>query len=96
MFSELTPLLKSTLIGGHTLLAVGGLLAFARVWHGPTTADRVVGFDIFAALVLGHCVLLGASTGHTAYLDVALAIAVVTFIATVAIARYLEKGALRG
>jgi len=94
VFSDLSPLMQWTLIGGHILLAIAGLLSFGRIWRGPTTADRVVAFDVFAALILGHCVLLGAATGHAAFFDVALAIALVTFLATVAIARYLEKGAL--
>lgn len=96
MYSDVSVLSLAALWIGHSLLAVSGLLSLIRVWIGPTTADRVVALDVFAVLVLGHCVLLAAGTGNVAFFDVALVIAIIAFIATVAIARYLEKGALRG
>ena len=53
--------------------------------------DRIVALDLFASITMAQFVLLVFSSGFTAYLDIASAIAIISFIATIAFARYLEK-----
>ncbi|MDI3539309.1 MAG: multicomponent Na+:H+ antiporter subunit [Methanolobus sp.] len=63
-----------------------------RIAFGPTIADRVVGLD---ALTLVIVVILGAYSyvqESSFFLDAALVMAIIGFIGTIAIARYLEEG----
>jgi len=63
-----------------------------RIVVGPTIADRVVGLD---ALTLVIVVILGAYSyvqESPFFLDAALVMAIIGFIGTIAIARYLEEG----
>jgi len=71
-----------------------GLAMFLTVWRiavGPTVMDRIAALDLLAALIMGQLVTLVLSSGFASYLDAATAIAVISFIATVALARYLES-----
>ena len=60
-------------------------------------ADRVVAFDLLSACGIAACALAAAITGRVLYLDVALGVAVVAFVGTLAWARAVEKrGGRRG
>jgi len=68
------------------------LLCLLRMLGGPTTADRAVAVDTTATVTTALLVLLAFAFERYVYLDVALVYAVLTFIGSVAIARYLEGG----
>lgn len=67
-------------------------VAIWRVAHGPTVFDRVVGLDLIGGLCLCLLVLFAIRFDQPVLLDSAFAIAVVSFMGTVAFARYLVKG----
>jgi multicomponent Na+:H+ antiporter subunit F len=69
-------------------------LTVFRLLRGPTLADRVVALDMMALLGITFIGLFSISTGEAAYLDVAIALALIGFLATVAFARYIYRGAL--
>ena len=76
-------------------LAIIGLsisLCFLRMLKGPTAPDRAVAVDTIATITTALLVFLGFIFGRYVYLDVALVYAVLTFIGSVTIARFLEKG----
>ena len=73
------------------MLAVAALLAFVRVVRGPTLPDRVVAIDLIGVLIVGLIVVSAAATGERSFLDVAIVIALISFVGTVAYARYVEK-----
>lgn len=75
------------------MLALAALLALLRVVRGPTLPDRVVALDLVGVLVGAMAVVGAASTGSRYYLDVAIVIALISFVGTVAYARYVETGA---
>jgi multicomponent Na+:H+ antiporter subunit F len=84
------PLSTALLIG--KILLVAALFAGAwRLFRGPTIADRVVALDLIAGVVLSFSLLIALESGRALYLTVAFAIAVVSFIGTVAIARHLDR-----
>jgi multicomponent Na+:H+ antiporter subunit F len=72
-------------------LAVAALLALVRVVRGPTLPDRVVAIDLIGVLIVGMIVVSAAATGEQAFLDVAIVIALISFVGTVAYARYVER-----
>jgi multicomponent Na+:H+ antiporter subunit F len=77
-----------------TLVIVVGLLipAFYRVIKGPRVADRLLGVDMITTLLIGSVVLLAVIAGQAILVDVALAVAALSFIATLAIARFVGEG----
>lgn len=66
------------------------VLAAARLILGPTLPDRVVALDLLTMLVVALLALFTLATGVGAYLDVALALALVGFLATIAFARFVD------
>ena len=71
------------------VLAMG--LAGLRILWGPSLADRVVALDLAAAAAVGVLIAGFMRYGHTAFLDIAIGLALVTFVGTVAFASYLER-----
>jgi len=65
------------------------LMAVVRVLRGPTLADRILGLDVATTLGVGLIAVFAMTVGQWLYLDVAIALALVGFVATVAFARYL-------
>lgn len=62
-----------------------------RVLIGPTLADRFVAFDMLTAIAVAFSALTAVSTGRSGFLDVALVLALINFVATVAFALFLER-----
>jgi len=91
MFSEFQTIPAWVALTAHSILGLSMLLAGYRIWKGPSIPDRIVALDLLAALIMGHVALSVAHSRFVSYLDVATAIAVITFLATVAFARYLEN-----
>jgi multicomponent Na+:H+ antiporter subunit F len=72
-------------------LALAAMLAFIRLVRGPTLPDRVIAIDLIGVLTVCLLVVVGASTGEQSFLDVAIVIALISFVGTVAYARYVER-----
>lgn len=73
------------------LLAASLALAFFRLVRGPTLADRVVALDLVTMILVVILTVLSLVAGVGAYLDAAIALALVAFLATVAFARYIDR-----
>jgi len=74
------------------VMSGGVFLCFLRMLKGPTPSDRAVALDTLSTVTTALLVLLGYIFGRKVYLDVSLVYAVLTFVGSVAIARFLEKG----
>jgi multicomponent Na+:H+ antiporter subunit F len=72
------------------LLIIGCFLCLFRVAMGPTPADRAVAIDTIGIMVVGICGVFGIVTGRDWYLNIAIAWALLSFIGTLALAKYLE------
>jgi len=75
---------------GFLLLAV--VIALIRVIKGPTAPDRVVGLDTINTIVIISMVIFGAAFRDVIYIDVAIVYALLSYISTLFIAKYLEGG----
>jgi multicomponent Na+:H+ antiporter subunit F len=85
--------------GGLVLQAAGlmalGLLLVAlfvtviRLIRGPNLGDRILALDLITVLGAGFIAAFAVLTGFTLYIDIAIALALVSFLSTVALARYL-------
>lgn len=84
-------LLQGAILLATAMLSIAVLLAFMRVARGPTLPDRVVAFDLIGLLSVGIIALCSIATGQAFLLDVAIVLALVAFLGTVSLARYLER-----
>lgn len=71
------------------------VLTFIRLIQGPTLPDRVVALELIAAIVVGLIGTYSIATEVPDFLDVAIVMALMAFLAAIGFARYLEKGGLR-
>lgn len=89
---ELTPILQTACWVATLLLVIGMSFAFLRLLRGPSLPDRVVALDVIATMAVGALALTSITTDQKMLLDVALAMAIITFLGTIALAISLEKG----
>ncbi|MFH1283179.1 MAG: monovalent cation/H+ antiporter complex subunit F [bacterium] len=66
------------------------LLCLIRIILGPTAPDRTVAIDILGIVIIGLCAILAVITGRSFFMDIAIAWALQSFIAVLALAKYLE------
>lgn len=78
------------------LLLLAMLLVLFRLARGPNLGDRIMALDTLTTLAVGLIGALTVRTGLELYLDIAIAIALVGFLSTVALARYLLTRARKG
>jgi len=64
-------------------------LCLYRIAKGPTAPDRMVALDILGVVVVGFIAIIAAETGKEYLLDVILVLAMVSFVGTLALAKYL-------
>ncbi len=76
------------------LLSLALLLNLYRLLRGPDAPDRILALDTLYINALALIVLLGMSVASRLYLEAALLIAVMGFIGTVALAKYLKRGSV--
>ena len=74
------------------LLFLSILMAIIRIFKGPTAPDRVVGLDTVNTLVICSMIVYAAASGTLIYIDVAIVYALLSYISTLFIAKYLEGG----
>jgi multicomponent Na+:H+ antiporter subunit F len=74
------------------MLSLALVLAFLRLARGPSLPDRVVALDLIATITVGFIAAWGVLTAESVFLDVAMVIALVGFLGSVAYARYIQRG----
>ena len=73
-------------------LVAGQILSMIRLMIGPTIGDRILALDTMVINALGVVVLLGIYQGVQVYFEVSLLIAMLGFVSTVALARFVLRG----
>jgi len=68
------------------------VMALIRVIKGPTAPDRIVGLDTINTIVIVGMIIFGVYANSVIYIDVAIVYALLSFITTLFIAKYLEGG----
>ncbi|MDF3931782.1 K+/H+ antiporter subunit F [Pseudomonas citronellolis] len=74
------------------LIAVALLLTVARLVRGPSAADRILALDTLSVEAIALIVLFGVWRGSGLYFEAALLIAVMGFVSTVALCKFLLRG----
>lgn len=73
------------------LMCAALFLTTYRVVKGPTLPDRIVALDMLVAIAIGFIAVLAIKTGFNLYIDIAIALGLVGFLATVAFARFVLR-----
>ena len=74
------------------ILILAGIIAFARLAQGPTLPGRALALDLMATTGIGVITVYAILTHQPVILDVAIVLALIAFLGTVAFAYYVEQG----
>jgi len=72
-------------------IVVSAVLCMLRLVRGPSLADRIVALDALLILVVSGIAVDAARTGDGTYLDVLVVAALLGFVGTVNVARFIER-----
>lgn len=81
----------TALIIAAIILVVLAIALLYRIFRGPTAADRIAALDALDLIVALALALYSLYTGRGIYLDIALVVALLGFISTVFVGRYIER-----
>ncbi|TPV34740.1 cation:proton antiporter [Paucihalobacter ruber] len=73
------------------VLSVAMVLLFVRFLLGPSIADRVIALDLLITTGIGIISIYSIITNQPTFLDIAMILALIAFLGTVAFSYYLEK-----
>jgi multisubunit Na+/H+ antiporter MnhF subunit len=76
------------------LLLAAMICAGIRIVRGPTGPDRVVALDMLGILGVAGAGMAVVASGSAAFIDIALGVALVGFLAAVAFAGFIERGSI--
>jgi multicomponent Na+:H+ antiporter subunit F len=79
---------------GAVLVMLMIFLSLIRALIGPTAPDRITAINIIGTKTLIIITLIARVHGQEYFLDIAMIYALMSFITTIGVAKYLEKGAL--
>jgi multicomponent Na+:H+ antiporter subunit F len=73
------------------ILSVSMVLTFIRLIKGPRVVDRVIALDLIITIGIAFITVFSIRSGKELFLDVAMILALIAFLGTVAFSYYLEK-----
>lgn len=73
------------------MLTVSIILVFIRLFKGPEVVDRVIALDLIITIGIGLITAYSIRSGQALFLDVAMILALIAFLGTIAFAFYLDK-----
>ncbi|MGZ8406768.1 MAG: K+/H+ antiporter subunit F [Caulobacteraceae bacterium] len=74
------------------MVALAMLLNLWRLARGPSMPDRILALDTLGINTVALVMLLGIALGHAVFFEAALIIAVMGFVGTVALCKFLLSG----
>ncbi|WP_299369738.1 K+/H+ antiporter subunit F [uncultured Tateyamaria sp.] len=84
--------LDIAIIVAFTALAIGQIFSMIRLILGPSMGDRILALDTMVINALGMVIVLGIRQGVQIYFEVSLLIAMLGFVSTVALTRFVLRG----
>jgi multicomponent Na+:H+ antiporter subunit F len=73
------------------VLSLSTVLVFIRFLRGPNIADRIVSLDLLVTIGIGSIAVYSVLSEQVTFLDIAMIVALIGFLTTVAFSYYLEK-----
>lgn len=87
-----TTMLAWAITMAQVMLGLAMVCATYRIVAGPRAQDRVLGLDTLYVNAMLMLLTFGIQTGRTLYFEAALIIALLGFVGTVALAKFLMRG----
>lgn len=84
--------LRLALIIAFSMVSLAMTLSFWRLFHGPDLPDRILALDTLYINTIALLILFGIYQGSALYFEAAILIALMGFIGTVALCKYLLRG----
>ncbi|WP_428085942.1 K+/H+ antiporter subunit F [Candidatus Thioglobus sp.] len=85
-------LLAAVMPIAFAMLGLSALLSFMRLLKGPDLPDRILALDTLYINAIALVILLGLHLDSALYFEAALIIAVMGFVGTIALSKYLLRG----
>ena len=82
-------MLNLALALGAAMLGIAVVLNVWVLFRGPDLPDRILALDMLVAIGIGFIAVMGIKTQYYLYVDIAIALGLVGFLATVAFARFV-------
>lgn len=86
-------------VASYAALVILGLALLLTVWRvvaGPTLPDRILALDMLTGIAIGFIAVIAVKTGFSLYIDIAISLGLVGFLATVSFARFvLSRGSVK-
>lgn len=73
------------------ILAVSVILVFVRFLKGPSIVDKVIALDLLITIGIGIIAVYSIVSNQSTFLDIAMILALIAFLGTIAFSYYLEK-----
>ncbi|KGK99595.1 cation:proton antiporter [Methanococcoides methylutens] len=77
-----------------TFMVIAIIPCIYRVIKGPTIPDRVIAVDAMTTVIVAILGIYSYVQGSVFFMDVALVLAIISFVGTVTISKYLDEGAV--
>ncbi|MCL7929855.1 monovalent cation/H+ antiporter complex subunit F [Halomonas llamarensis] len=87
--------MEHVILISQVIMSLALILVFVRVVRGPSLPDRVVALELFSTTIVGLVAVYTIKTGVASFLDAAIVIALMGFLASIGFARFLERGGPR-
>ncbi|MBP2078117.1 Na(+)/H(+) antiporter subunit F1 [Oceanobacillus polygoni] len=76
------------------VLAISLVLFLIRIIKGPSTQDRILGLDCIGVTLVGFIGIIMILQETIAYSDIILVLSILAFVGTVAMSKFMERGAV--
>ncbi|HZI00535.1 MAG TPA: cation:proton antiporter [Flavisolibacter sp.] len=73
------------------VLSISVILVFFRFWKGPSIADRIIALDLLITIGIAIIAIYSMITDQPTFLDIAMILALIAFLGTIALSYYIEK-----
>ncbi|MCE7040442.1 monovalent cation/H+ antiporter complex subunit F [Dyadobacter sp. CY312] len=73
------------------ILSISAILIFIRLFKGPDLVDRVISIDLIITTGIAVITVISIRTAQPVFLDVAVILALIAFLGTIAFSFYLDK-----
>ncbi len=87
-------MIEYVIMGCAIFLVLLSFVGLYRAYKGPTAADRIVAINVISTKITVVIVLIALWIKQGSYVNVALIYAMIGFITTIGVAKYLLKGRL--
>jgi multicomponent K+:H+ antiporter subunit F len=92
MIIPLSPILETSLDIAILIVGIACVLSLIRLVIGPNIPDRILALDTLYVNTIALVILFGLTQSSMLYFEAALLIAVMGFIGTIALSKYLARG----